>query len=431
MTASSGNDRRRLRVLVLGAGGLIGGAVCEALLTCGHVPVRGIRQRPLDQPAGADSVYVDFADDPATTDWATKLQDVDAVVNAVGIFAEHGEQTFGRIHVEAPRSLAAACRAAGITRMVHISALGADEHAQSPFHRSKRAGDDAVRAEVPTAAVVQPSLVFAPDGASSRMLLSLALLPLVVLPDRGRQMIQPIHLADLAALVVRLLEEPAPPSRIAAVGPQALRLADYLAELRQALGRGRPWCIGVPSSALIRLGTLAGGRWVDPDALAMLDRGNTADATEITRLLGHLPRPPGRFIAPAAAADLRSALAWRSGALLARLAIAAVWLMTGIVSLGLYPKAQSLALLAQVGLHGDLAQWALYGAAVLDLAFGVATLALRRRRALYLLQIATILGYTLIISVALPAFWLHPFGPILKNLPMLVLLGVLYATERR
>jgi hypothetical protein len=79
-----------------------------------------------------------------------------------------------------------------------------------------------------------------------------------------------------------------------------------------------------------------------------------------------------------------------------------------------------------------MAYAALYGGGLLDLALGIATLALRGRalRLAYLAQITLILSYTAIITVALPVFWLHPFGPILKNLPMLALIGALYATER-
>lgn len=130
---------------------------------------------------------------------------------------------------------------------------------------------------------------------------------------------------------------------------------------------------------------------------------------------------------------MRALLAWRVWSLVGRITVALVWLVTAMLSLGVYPVAGSLALLAHVGLHGAMAYAALYGGALLDLALGVATLALRGRalRLAYLAQVALILSYTAIISVALPAFWLHPFGPILKNLPMLALIGALYATERR
>jgi hypothetical protein len=130
---------------------------------------------------------------------------------------------------------------------------------------------------------------------------------------------------------------------------------------------------------------------------------------------------------------MRVLLAWRVWSLVGRIAVALVWLVTAALSLGLYPVEDSFALLAQVGLHGPMASAALYGGALLDLALGIATLALRGRalRMTYLAQVALILSYTAIITIALPAFWLHPFGPILKNLPMLALIGALYATERR
>ena len=73
---------------------------------------------------------------------------------------------------------------------------------------------------------------------------------------------------------------------------------------------------------------------------------------------------------------------------------------------------------------------ALYGAAALDLVLGVASLLMRRRRWLWLAQIALILGYTAIITARLPEFWLHPYGPVLKNLPMLAALWLLLELDR-
>ena len=114
-----------------------------------------------------------------------------------------------------------------------------------------------------------------------------------------------------------------------------------------------------------------------------------------------------------------------------RISIAIVWMWTALLSAGLYPVDDSLALLARVGLHGTLAVATLYVAAGLDLAMGIATLALRRRRMLWLVQLALIAGYTVIISVALPEQWLHPFGPVLKNLPMMAAILLLYQSEPR
>lgn len=113
---------------------------------------------------------------------------------------------------------------------------------------------------------------------------------------------------------------------------------------------------------------------------------------------------------------------------LIRYALAAVWLVTGILVLGVYPKEESLSLLARVGLSGLPATAALYLAALLDILLGVLTL-LMRSRLLWILQAVLILGYSIIISICLPEFLLHPFGPILKNIPILVMLWLLHKHE--
>ncbi len=106
---------------------------------------------------------------------------------------------------------------------------------------------------------------------------------------------------------------------------------------------------------------------------------------------------------------------------LTRCVLASVWLVTGVVVLCLYPKTDSLALLARVGLHERVAQWLLTASALLDVLLGLLTLCVHRRW-LWRAQAALIVGYTLIITLCLPEFWLHPFGPIVKNLPILLIL---------
>jgi hypothetical protein len=161
----------------------------------------------------------------------------------------------------------------------------------------------------------------------------------------------------------------------------------------------------------------------------MLLRGNVASAAGISAVLGRAPRPVESFIderaAPAIANEAR--LGWLLPLL--RYAVAIVWIVTGVVSLGVYPVAGSYALLARVGLTGAAASIALYGAALLDLAFGVGSLALRRRRWLWRAQMLVIVGYTAIISFCLPEFWLHPYGPLTKNLPMLAGILALHELE--
>lgn len=110
---------------------------------------------------------------------------------------------------------------------------------------------------------------------------------------------------------------------------------------------------------------------------------------------------------------------------LMRYTLATVWLVTGALSLGIYPQQESLKLLEGVELHGTVALFALYGSASLNIVLGILTLA-RPSSRLWQAQAILIVAYSLIIGVYLPAYWLHPFGPVLKNLPILLLLWQLF-----
>jgi cellulose synthase/poly-beta-1,6-N-acetylglucosamine synthase-like glycosyltransferase len=114
---------------------------------------------------------------------------------------------------------------------------------------------------------------------------------------------------------------------------------------------------------------------------------------------------------------------------LLRLSIAFLWLWSGIVSLFFYPHEQSYRFLSATGVTGIAAPITLYGLALLDIALGLATLAAYRPRRLILIQLILVLLYTLTVGIALPEFWLHPFGPVLKNVPLLITLLVYLPLE--
>lgn len=425
-----------MRVLVSGATGFIGRHLVEALHSRGHTVIAAARHPQRLQASDPDlgRVAVDYARDHAPEDWLPRLREVDAVVNAVGIFQGDAAR-FEALHVAAPRALFEGCVRAGVRRVIQISALGADAGAETVYHRSKQAADSHLRQLPLDWTIVQPSLVYGPGGASARLFTGLAALPLIPLPGGGGQRVQPLHLNDLVAGLIALLEEGRGiHETIAAVGPEPLALRDMLGRLRRGMGLGPAAVLPVPRS-LARWGAALAERFpgalLSRDALRMLERGNQGDPAAITALLGRPPRPVQDFIAADTAPAVRHSaeLAWLLPLL--RLSIALVWLGSGIVSLGLYPVEQSYALLAGVGVTGVLAPVMLYGAALLDLALGAATLALRHRRALWLFQIGLILVYSAILTVSLPQFWLHPFGPLLKNLPMLAILVVLLVLERK
>ena len=427
-----------MKILLTGADGFIGRRLQPALLARGHALLCASRRtrQPNGHTGRCRHVQLDLAAPPPPgAAWDTLLNGVDVVINAAGVFRANAQQ-FDAVHHRGPVALFEACIAAGVPRVLQISALGADAQAVTAYHRSKLAADDALLALPLDSTVLQPSLVFGEEGQSSRWFMSLAALPVLPLPTGGRQPVQPLHVDDLVLALCALLQAPRLGwcgRRIALVGPQPLSLAAYLRALRAGIGLPPAPAVSLPAGLVALAAALGGhlpGAMLNSEAWQMLQRGNAAPADDISALLQRPPRPASAFIAPAQAPLLRLRAQMDGLLPLLRFSLALVWILTGIVSMGLYPVDDSQQLLARAGVPEPLRPLALYGAAALDLLLGVLTL-LRPRAALWLVQAALIIGYTAIISWRLPEFWLHPYGPLSKNLPMLALLALLWTLDRR
>jgi nucleoside-diphosphate-sugar epimerase len=426
-------------IFLCGATGFLGSHLSRAMRLEGHDVIELRRHPEANESEHPDGSRVrlmagDFARDHRASDWVDRLRGVDVVVNAAGILRESKDQTFDSIHVRGPCALFDACVQAGVRRVLQISALGADDSARSAYHLSKRAADEHLLRLPISAVVAQPSLVYGSGGTSARLFSLLAALPWIPVPGRGQQMIQPLHVDDAVRALLALLPENAARGRVALVGPAALSLKDFLLSLRRSLGLGRTAVLHVPER-LMDIAAWAAS-WsrravLDRDTWHMLRRGNTGDATAIHALLGEAPRAPAHFVSVAEAPLLGMAaqLGWLLPML--RWTLAVVWLATAFVSVAVFPIDQSLQLLHRTGVPAAWAPVLLWGAAGLDLALGVATLCLHRWRALWLLQALLIVFYTVVITLRLPEFWMHPYGPLLKNLPMLGILWLLHALAPR
>jgi uncharacterized protein YbjT (DUF2867 family) len=423
-----------VRVLVCGASGFIGSAVCAQLALAGHQVLRGVRYA--GQPG---DVAIDYNLDVVPSVWLPRLREVDAAVNAVGIISEHGASRFDTLHAAAPIALFEACAEAGVRRVVQISALGA-ESGDTAYFTSKRAADEALVALPLEWTILRPSLVFGRDGDSTAMFCGMASMPIVVAPQLDEARFQPVHLDDLAQAVVAALD-PATPARrvVECAGSSVASFDGMLAAYRRAMGLRAASVLHVPAWAMACAAWLGGnlpGVPLTPENWRMLRAGSAlakederGDAATLGELLGRAPRAIDDFAAPAVGELLRlRALArWRNALL--RWSLAIVWMATAVVSAFIYPPEDSLAMLAHVGLEGWPAKLALYGAAALDAALGVVCIA-RPSRALWLAQSALVLGYSLVIAACLPEYLWHPFGPLLKNVPILAILIVLFAEEK-
>lgn len=420
------------RVVIVGASGFVGAALAEAFLRNGAFLLCTARDpgaAQQDQPWTSGRVRwiaVDLDSVLDLTFWAGHLRPGDVVVNAAGILREARPGQFDAVHHRAPAALFDACVACGVRTVVQVSALGAAVDAESAYHRSKGLADQHLRSLAIESCIVQPSLVWGRAGTSARLFSALAVLPVLALPEGGRQRIQPVHLDDVVAGVMALVHRPSAGSQtVAFVGPAPVSFRAYLRDLRQQLGYTREaWVLAIPGRLFLAAAGLA-GRWrgslLDAETARMLLQGNAAPAWDMASVLGRPPRAHEGFVSAQERDTLRDQAWVRWLPPLLRVSIALVWIWTFVVSIGLYPRDQSLELLAQVGIHGLWADWMLTGAALFDLALGIAGLALGaalRSRIVWPLQLALMAFYTVVITLAMPGFWLHPFGPLSKNIPL-------------
>ncbi|OJA85616.1 NAD-dependent dehydratase [Burkholderia ubonensis] len=419
-----------MNILVCGANGFIGRALCARLEAGGHRVVRGVHAGR--GAAGPGEIAIDYARDVRPEHWRARLDGIDAVVNAVGMLTGRRGVTLDAVHRAAPCALFDACCGAGVRRIVQISALGV-ERGDTAYFASKLAADAYLQTLPIDFRIVRPALVYGATGASARYFRMLASLPVHVLPAGGRQLLRPVHVDDLAELVARLIERPAEGERIVdVVGADEVEYREMLAIYRRAMGFPPAMRVSVPGALFAAAATLSGrmpGAMLTRDTWAMLRAGNTGELAASSAVLGRPPRGLRAFIGAQAVALRHEALAaWRRPLLTGSLAI--VWIWTAIASAFIHPLRDSLALLAHVHLTGISALAALYAACALDFVFGVATVVAPSRR-LWAAQIVLIVAYSAVIAVAMPGLLAEPFGPVLKNVPILAVLLILFAEEER
>jgi NADH dehydrogenase len=190
-------------VTVFGGSGFIGRHVIRALAKR-HYRIRVAVRRPELafhlQPLGrVGQIHAVQANLRHAGSIAAAVRDADAVVNLVGILYERGRQRFEAVQNFGAEAVAMAAAQHG-ARLVHMSALGADEHAGSAYARSKAAGEKAVLAAVPGATIFRPSIVFGPEDDFFNKFAALArMLPMLPLIGGGRTRFQPVFAGDVAA----------------------------------------------------------------------------------------------------------------------------------------------------------------------------------------------------------------------------------------
>lgn len=428
-----------MKVLVCGSTGCVGRAVVRVLRSRGHQVVEGSRGA-VDSPR---AMPLDYRVPCSPEAWAERLQArrIEAVVNCVGILMPTGSQRFERVHEQGPIELFRGAALAGVGCVVQVSALGVsadDPQALArPYLASKLRADDALAsAGLANWAVLRPALIYGPGSQSAALFATLACLPVVGLPGGGTQTVQPVHVFEVAEAITRLLEGRAAGRQVFEMGgAAALSYREMLQAYRGALRRGPALWLPLPM-ALMRLGAWAAEclpqRVLCRDTVALLERGSVPAPNATAALLGREPSTLAQGLQvspPQPLLDLRVELSpVIDGAL--RFALATMWIYTAAISL-LWPQASGLMhLLAQCGLGTPWDRSAMAFSCTLNIGLGL--LVWRRPGPwAYALQAVAVLCYSLSAGLAMPTLVIDHCGPLVKNLPVLGVIMVLWLSSPR
>jgi uncharacterized protein YbjT (DUF2867 family) len=242
-----------MRVAVIGASGFIGRYVVKRLAARGDVIAAIMRDaeagrflQPMGDVGQIARIRATVADDRQMT---AALAGNDAVVNLAGILYERGAQRFAVVHHEGARRVGRIATAAGVKRVVHISALGAAAGSPSRYAQSKAAGEAAIAEAFPGVTILRPSVVFGPeDDFFNRFGAMAQYLPALPLIGGGNTRFQPVYVGDVAAAVVAALDDPATVGRVYELGgPQVYSFRELMQVVLHETRRKRP-LIAVPWS---------------------------------------------------------------------------------------------------------------------------------------------------------------------------------------
>ncbi|QDV91597.1 NAD(P)H azoreductase [Phycisphaerae bacterium RAS2] len=249
------------RVLVTGATGFVGRAVLRELVARGHKAVCLVRDRdrlaaqtrelPSDR---YEVVHGDLFDGGALADAA---HGAEACVHLVGIIQENRlrGQTFERVHLEGTQAVIDACKAAGVRRYVHMSALGTRPGAPSAYHRTKWAAEVCVRESGLDWTIFRPSIIHGPDGEFMRMMrmfvcdltvnaMGFLPTPFPVIPyfGDGQRRLQPVSVKDVASCFVAALSKPETIGKAYELGgAEAVSWKELYRICRDTIPGAKPW----------------------------------------------------------------------------------------------------------------------------------------------------------------------------------------------
>ena len=272
---------------IFGGSGFVGRYAVRAMARDGWRVRAAIRRPDLAgylQPMGAvGQIHAVQANLRFPASVAASLDGADVAINLVGLLFKSGAQSFEKVHVEGARAVARAARAAGVKRLIHVSALGADPRSPGVYGRTKAAGEAAVLAEFPDAVILRPSIVFGPEDQFFNRFANIArmspLMPLV----GGATKFQPVYVGDLAKAILAVANGAGKAATVYEIGgPEIDTFRGLLDKTQTWAGRGKPnlplpfWLAKLGAFATVPLPN--GIRPLTVDQVRMLQRDNIVSA---------------------------------------------------------------------------------------------------------------------------------------------------------
>ena len=249
-------------ITVFGGSGFVGGQVVQALARRGW-RVRIACRRPdrawkLQTSGSVGQIQMVRCDVADAAQVAAALEGANAAVNLVGILYESGKRTFQAMHVDASRTIAEACAAAGVDRLVQVSALGANPESGSEYARTKAEAEIAVREIKPDAVIVRPSVVFGKgDDFLNKFAKMAQLAPALPLIGGGQTKFQPVYVGDVAEAIARATVSAKAAGRTFELGgPAVMTFEDVLKLIRRETYRNFG-LIPLPFFAARAIGSMA------------------------------------------------------------------------------------------------------------------------------------------------------------------------------
>ncbi len=269
---------------VFGGSGFIGRYVVKRLAGAGYVvrvavqdPEGALFLKPMGAVGQVVPLFASLANQ-ATVDRA--VEGAEVVVNLVGILAERRPGDFQRVQGEGAANVARASAAAGVVRLVHVSAIGADAASPSAYARAKAFGEAAIHAAMPSATILRPSLVFGPEDQFFNRFASMAqMLPFMPVIS-GATKFQPVYVVDVAEAVMAALTRPdARGTTYELGGPQVLTFREILVWILAETRRDRRLVTIPPGLARLQASVMERipGKPFTRDQLVLLSRDNIAN----------------------------------------------------------------------------------------------------------------------------------------------------------